>query len=90
MDDLQVDNQLPATVVDDEHSDATSAIVKGSLNLSQQPSLVHDPNALLDVTSLGHGNDLAIVTDVQHAILFEDGAQHSLDHHRGLGVADKG
>lgn len=45
---------------------------------------------MLDITGLGHGDDAAVITNVEDAILLEDGAKHVLDNDRGRWVADEG
>ena len=90
MNDLHVDDQLAATIVDNQDSNTPSAIAKRSLNASEQATLVNDWQALLDISSLSHGHNLAIVTNVQDAVLLKDGAEHGLNDHRWGRVADEG
>ena len=86
---LVVDGQLTAIVVDDQDADATVAVAEGALEALKQAALVEDGQALLDVARLRHGDDVAVVANVKHAVLFEDGAEHVLDKHRRAGVADE-
>ena len=90
MDDLVVDGQLTALVVDDKDADAATAVVEALGEASKEAGLVKNRKALLDVTSLGHGNDVAVITDVKDAVLLEDRAEHVLDDDRRAGVADEG
>lgn len=90
MDDLVVDGQLTALVVDDKDADAATAVVEALGEASKEAGLVKDRKALLDVTSLGHGNDVTVITDVKDAVLLEDRAEHVLDDDRRAGVADEG
>lgn len=90
MNDLVVDSKLTALVADDEHANAATAVVERVLQTVEETALVEDWEALLDITSLGHGNNAAVVTDVQDAVLLEDGANHVLDNDRWAWVADKG
>lgn len=90
MDDLVVDGHLAAIVVDDEDTDAATAVVEAVSETAEQAALVKDGKALLDVTSLGHGDNAAIVTDVEDTVLLEDRAEHVLDDDRGARVADEG
>lgn len=90
MNDLHVHNQFPSPVVDDQDSNASSAISKGTIDPVEQTTLIHHGQTLLDVACLGHADDQTILADVQHAILLEDWAQHGLhDDGRG-GIADEG
>ena len=90
MDDLVVDGQLTALVVDDKDADAATAVVEALGEASKEAGLVKDREALLDVTSLGHGDDVAVITDVKDTVLLEDRAEHVLDDDRWAGVADEG
>lgn len=90
VDDLVVDGQLTALVVDDKDTDTATAIVKALGEASKEAGLVEDRKTLLDITSLGHGNDVAVITDVEDTVLLEDRAEHVLDNDRRAGVADEG
>jgi hypothetical protein len=90
VDDLVVDGQLTALVVDDKDADAATAVVEALGKASEEAGLVKDREALLDVTSLGHGNDVTVITDIKDTVLLEDRAEHVLDDDRRAGVADEG
>jgi hypothetical protein len=90
VDDLVVDGHLLAIVVDDEDTDAATAVVEALGEAAEEAALVKDRKALLDVTGLGHGDDVAVITDVEDAVLLEDRAEHVLDNNRRAGVADEG
>jgi hypothetical protein len=90
VDDLVVDGQLTALVVDDKDADAATAVVEALGEASKEAGLVKDREALLDVTSLGHGDDVAVITDVKDTVLLEDRAEHVLDDDRRAGVANEG
>jgi hypothetical protein len=79
MDDLVVDSHLEALVVDDKDADAATAIVKGLRQALEEVALVEDREALLDIAGLGHGNNTAILADVENTVLLEDRAEHVLD-----------
>ena len=83
VDDLVVDDELTTAVVDDESTEAASAIGEGVAEAVPQVALVNDAETLLDVASLSHGGDAAIVTEVEDAIGLVDGTQHALDDHGG-------
>lgn len=89
MDNLVVDAELAALVVDDENADAASAAVEGLGETLKEAALVDDGETLLDITSLGHGNDLAILTDVENTVLLEDRAEHVLDNDGRSWVGDE-
>jgi len=44
---------------------------------------------LLDIASLGHGNDGTILTDVKNTVLLEDRAEHVLDNDGWRRVGDE-
>lgn len=89
MNDLIVNNQLPPTIIDDKRSDGTIVLTEGTLNLAVQTTLVDDRQALLHITTISHADDTTIISHVQDAVLFVDGAEHALDDDRWLRVGDK-
>lgn len=89
VDDLVVDDELTATVVDDEGTDGTTAVSEGIADALEEVALGDDRETLLDITALGHGDEAVIITEVQDAVGLEDGAEHGLDNHRGRGVGDE-
>lgn len=88
MDDLHVDSQLAAVVVDDQDTDGAAARLERAEQTGPQVGLVNDGQALLDIAGLGHGNDVALL-QVQNAVLLEDGAEHGLDDDAGGGARDE-
>jgi hypothetical protein len=56
----------------------------------QQAALINHWESLLDVATLGHGNNVAVIADVENTVLLEHGSVHLLDHHRGGRVGDEG
>lgn len=80
MDDLVVDGHLEALVVDDQDADAATAVVEGLSQALEEVALVKDRETLLDVSALGHGDDTAILTNVENTVLLEDRAEHVLDN----------
>ena len=89
MDDLVVDDELTATVVDDKGADGTAAVGEGLGDALVEVTLGDNLEALLDITGLGHGNETVVITDVQDAVGLEDGAEHGLDDDGGGGVGDE-
>jgi hypothetical protein len=90
VDDLVVNNQLPTTIVDDQCSNAASTVCESCVDFAIEPTLIDDPETLLDVTSLGHADHQAIRTHVENAVLLVDGAEHALDVDTGLRIAHEG
>lgn len=89
MDDLVVDDELTATVVDDEGTDGTTAVSEGIADALEEVALGDDIETLLDITALGHGDETVVITEVQDAVGLEDGTEHGLDNHGGRGVGDE-
>lgn len=88
MDHLVVDHQLATSVVDDQSTNAATAVSKGVAESLEETTLVEDGDTLLDIAGLGHGDDVAVL-DVQDAVGLVDGAQHGLDDDRVRGVGDE-
>lgn len=88
VDDLHVDGELLAVVVDDQDADAATARLESLGEAGVQVGLVNDRQTLLDVASLGHGSDVAL-RDVKDAVLLEDGAEHGLHDNAGGRVGDE-
>jgi hypothetical protein len=86
VDDLVVNNELAATIIDHEGADTALALSKGVADAGEQVTLVNDTEALLDVAGLGHGGDPAILTEIKDTIGLVDGTEHALDHDRGRRV----
>ena len=89
MDDLEVDGQLAALVVENQDADAATARLEGVGQARPEVGLVNDGQVLLDVTGLGHGNDVAVL-EVEDAVLLEDRTEHGLDDDTGGRVGDEG
>lgn len=89
MDDLVVNNQFTSTVVDDEGTDTAAAVAVGLTDALEETTLANDREALLDITSLGHGSDEAIVMDIEHTVGLVDRSKHGLDNNGGRGVGDE-
>ncbi|KAI1050665.1 hypothetical protein LB506_001763 [Fusarium annulatum] len=83
VDDLHVNGELTRTVVEDEDTDGATARLESAVEAGVEVGLVNDGETLLDVTSLGHGNDLTLL-HVEDTVLLEDRAEHGLnDNARG-------
>lgn len=61
MDDLHVDNKLPAMIVEDQGTNATTARLESVSESGPEAGLVNDGKGLLDITGLGHGNDCYVL-----------------------------
>lgn len=90
MDDLVVDGELTTLITDDKYTNAAAAVVEGVCQAVEEAALVKNRKTLLDITSLGHGDDTAVITDVENAVLLEDWADHVLDNNGWAWVAHKG
>jgi hypothetical protein len=89
MDDLVVDAELTTVVVEDEDTNASTTVVEGLLDAVHEVALVKDREALLDITTLSHADDAAILTDIEDTVLLEDGTQHVLNNDRRSRVRDE-
>jgi hypothetical protein len=54
---LHVNGELTAVVVDDQDTDGTTASLKSLGETAPEIGLVNDRDSLLDITSLGHGDN---------------------------------
>lgn len=88
VDNLVVDRKLLAVVRDDEHTNGAGTTAKSLLQTAPQVTLINDLQALLDLTSLRHGDELAIIANVNETVLLEDGAEQRVKDNRGGGVRD--
>jgi len=89
MNDLEVDSKFTSLISDDKDTKASTAIIKCLSETLKKLALVNDGETLLDIASLSHGNDTAVITDVEDTVLLEDWAQHVLDDNRGRRVGDE-
>jgi hypothetical protein len=85
---LHVHSHLATVVGDDEDTNAAAARLKGLLEAAPEAALVNDGEVLLDITSLSHGDNGAIL-HVEDTVLLEDRAEHGLDNDAGGGVGDE-
>jgi len=76
---LVVDSEVLALVVDDEDADGTGAAAESLLDLGEELALVDDLEALLDLAGLGHDDELAVIADVDEAVLLEDRAEERVE-----------
>lgn len=89
VDDLEVDDELTATVVDDEGTDGATAVGEGIADALEEITLGDDGETLLDVTGLSHSDEAAVITEVQDAVGLVDGTQHGLHNDGRRGVGDE-
>jgi hypothetical protein len=89
VDDLVVNSHLETIIVDDEDADTATAVVEGLGQAREKTALVKDGKTLLDIASLGHGNDAVILTDIENTVLLEDRTKHVLDNDRRSRVGDE-
>jgi len=90
VDNLVVDSHLTALIIDDQDTNTATAVIEALGEASKEAGLVKDRKALLDIASLGHGDDVAVITDIKDTVLLEDRTEHVLDNDRRAGVADEG
>ena len=57
VDDLHVNGKLATVVTQDQDADGASAGIEGFLEAGPEAGLVDNGDGLLDIASLGHGND---------------------------------
>ena len=89
MNDLHVDSELTAAIVEDKDTNAATAGLKGAGQAGPKVRLVNDRQGLLDVASLGHGDDNTVL-QVEDTVLLEDRAEHRLHDDAGGWVGDEG
>jgi len=77
--DLVVNGQLLSVVVDDQDTDGARASTESLLETAPEMTLVDDLEAILDLAGLRHGDEFAVVTDVDETVLLEDGADHGVE-----------
>ncbi len=88
MDNLHVNSELAATIVEDEDADAAAAGLERIVKARPQVGLVNDGKALLNISRLSHGDNVTIL-HVEDAILLEYGTQHCLHNNARGGIRDK-
>lgn len=88
MDNLVVDSQLLTVVRDDQDANGTGSVAESLLQAAPEVSLVNNLQALLDLASLGHGNELSVIADVDEAVLLEDGSEKGVENNRRRWVRD--
>lgn len=89
MNDLVVDSHLETIIVDDKDANTAAAVVEGVSQTREKTALVKDGKTLLDIASLGHGNNATVLADVENTVLLEDRTKHVLDNDRRSRVGDE-
>ena len=77
---LVIDSQLLAVILDDENPNGARSTAEGLLDAVVQAALIDHLETLLDLAGFGHGHQPSIVTDVDEAVLLEDGAEERVEH----------
>ncbi|KAG9966897.1 hypothetical protein KCU61_g266, partial [Aureobasidium melanogenum] len=80
--DSVVDSKLTTFITENQNSDAATTLVESISEALQQVALVNDRKTLLDIASLGHSNNVAVIADVKDTVLLEHGSIHLLDNNR--------
>jgi len=88
MGNLVVDGELLAVVGNDEDTDGSGSTAESLLELGEEVALVDNLEALLDLTRLSHGDELAVITDVDETVLLEDWAEEGVEDDRWGWVRD--
>lgn len=78
---LVVNSQLLSVVRDDQDANRSRAMAESLLQLAPEMALVNNLETLLDLTGLGHSDELAIVANVDEAILLKDRAEQRVENH---------
>jgi len=89
MNDFVVYNKLTASIIDDQDTDTATAVGKRVVQSRPQSTLINDWKTLLDIASLSHGNNTAIIAHIKDTVLLEDGAEHVLDDDRWRRIGNK-
>jgi hypothetical protein len=76
-------------VTDDKDANATTTTLEGFRQAAPEVGLIDDGNRLLDITSLGHSNNSAVL-EIEHTVLLEDWTKHGLDDNTWAWVGDEG
>jgi len=88
MGNLVVDGELLSVVGNDEDTDGSGTTSESLLELAEELSLVNDLETLLDLSGLGHGNELTVITDVDETVLLEDWAKEGVEDDRWRWMRD--
>lgn len=88
MDDLHVDTELLAAIRDDKDTDGTATSVECFLKTRPEVGLIDDGEVLLDISSLGHGDDGTFLK-IKDSVLLEDRTEHGLDDDTWAWVGDE-
>lgn len=88
MNDLHVNTKLTACIGDDKDTDGATASLEGFGQAVPKVGLINDRDSLLDITSLGHGNNSSIL-QIKNSVLLEDRAEHGLDDDRRAWIGDE-
>lgn len=90
MDNLVINHELPAAIVDDQGADTATTITESTIDLGEEAALVDDGQALLDIAAVGHADQTSVLTDVEDAVVLVHRTQHALNHNGVARVADEG
>jgi hypothetical protein len=88
VDNLVVDGELLSVVGNDEDTDGSGTASESLLQAAPEVALVDNLEALLDLTSLSHGDELTVIADVDETVLLEDWAEEGVEDDRWGWVRD--
>lgn len=77
---LVVNSQLLSMVRNNQDPDGTRTLSESLPQLIPEIALVNDLQSLLDLTRLGHSDELSVITDVNEPVLLEDRAQEGVEN----------
>jgi hypothetical protein len=83
---LIVNSQFLSVIRDDQDANGSRTMTESLLQLAPEMALVNNLETLLDLTGLGHGNELAIITNVDKTILLKDRAEQGVENHWRRGM----
>lgn len=88
MDNLHVDSELAAVVIENKDADGATAALECIVKTSPKVGLVNNWKRLLHITGLGHGDNSAVL-EVKDSVLLEDWAQYGLHNNRWRWAGDE-
>jgi len=88
VDNLVVDRKLLAMVRNDKNTDGTGPTAKRLLQTAPKVALVNDLKTLLDLSGLGHSDELTVIADIDETVLLEHWAEKAVENNRRGGVGD--
>jgi len=79
VDSLVVDCQFILAIGDDKDTDETRSVAVSRLDLIAEATLIDNFEAGFEITGLGHGDELAIIGNVDDTVLLVYGTHHAVE-----------